>query len=102
MYPTYLVDEYLTITVGENKTWEVWNLSAMPVGKSTLYASYSTANDCDSTLVLHLTVEPVTHEALPGTPQADERCAQKILINGHLYIVRKDETLYDILGKKIQ
>jgi len=100
--PTYTIDEYLTITVGEDKQWEVWNLSTMPEGQSTLYASYYTVNDCDSTLVLHLTVEPLSHEALPDAPQSDARCARKVLINGHLYIIRKDETLYDILGKKIK
>ena len=100
--PTYTIDEYLTITVGEEKQWEVWDLSTMPEGKSTLYASYYTVNDCDSTLVLHLTVEPLSHEALPDAPESDERCARKVLINGRLYIIRKDETIYDILGKKIK
>jgi hypothetical protein len=100
--PTYIIDEYLTITVGEDKQWEVWDLSTMPEGQSTLYASYSTVNDCDSTLVLHLTVESLSHEALPDAPESDERCARKVLINGRLYIIRKDETIYDILGKKIK
>ena len=54
-------------------------------------------------MVLHLTVEakPVMTD-LPALPeQSEDRVAQKILYNGRIYIIRKDENTYDILGNQI-
>ena len=100
--PSYIVDEYMTMTVGEAQYWEGWNLSSMPVGLYEMEATYYSIDDCDSTLVLHLTVqpEPVT-TGLPNLPKSAGK-VQKVLYNGKLYIIRKDEHIYDILGKKIK
>lgn len=96
--PNYQIDEYKEITVGDDESWEGWSLSSMPVGDLTLYASYYTEDDCDSTLVLHLTVKD-RPMALPSTPSS-ENYSRKVLQNGRLYIIRKDEK-YTILGTKI-
>ena len=102
LLPNYTIDQYRTITVGDEAEWEGWNLSTMPVGELTLTTSYYTEFDCDSTLILHLTVEPkqvgtdletITNNQSPIT--------NKILYRGSLIILRKDE-LYDILGTKIK
>ena len=100
--PSYTIDEYMTIIVGEEQYWEGWNLSTMPEGETELYATYYTDDDCDSTLILHLTVnaEPI-ESAIPNVPMNGKR-VQKIIWNGHLYIIREDETIYDILGTKIK
>ena len=102
--PSYTIDEYMTITVGDEVEWEGWNLSTMPEGKITLSASYYTDDDCDSTLVLHLTVEPeevITALEEVSNDQLQTTNYQKLLINGKLFIIRKDE-IYDILGTKIK
>ena len=103
VYPNIEKDEYLTMQEGESRTWQGWNLSSMPVGEHTLYTTYSSVYDCDSTIVLHLTVNAV----IEGLEDADAeissgRAARKVLVNGKIYIIRKDEKMYDILGKKIQ
>ena len=100
-YP-YSIDEYLTITQGDDVSWEGFNLSTQPAGQVTLEAFYFSEDFCDSVMVLHLTVEPKQLETgLEDTP-SDKRMAQKVLCNGRLYIIRKDESVYDILGNKIQ
>jgi len=99
--PVYTIDDYKTIIIGDDVEWEGWPLSLMPVGESTLYAYYSTVDDCDSTMILHLTVEPkpiYTGDA--ATSQQQKVCKQ--LINGQLFIIKPDETIYDILGNKIK
>jgi len=102
LLPNYTIDEEMTITVGENAEWEGWNLSSLEVGQQTLSISYYTEFDCDSTLVLHLTVLPkqigtglfsVTDETIPET--------EKCFINGRL-VIRKGEEIYDITGTKIK
>ena len=102
LLPNYTIDQYKTITIGDNADWEGWNLSTMPVGEMTLTTSYYTEFDCDSTLILHLTVEPkqvgtdletITNHQSPIT--------NKILYRGSLIIIRKDEK-YDVLGTKIK
>ena len=101
--PNYTVDQYLTIFVGDDAEWEGWNLSTLPEGKMELYAQYYTINDCDSTLVLHLTVNPVPLET--GIADTQRKQTQKIykqLMNGQLFIIKEDETIYDILGNKIK
>ena len=102
--PNYSVDTYMTITQGEQATWEGWNLSTMPVGQAELNAWYYSIDDCDSIVVLHLTVspQPVT-TGLNPLPTHVEHAVYKTLFNGRIYIIRKeDETIYDILGNKIQ
>lgn len=100
--PSYIVDEYMTMTVGEAQYWEGWNLSSMPVGLYEMEATYYTVDDCDSTVVLHLTVQEETvPTGLPNLPKSAGK-VQKVLYNGKIYIIRKDEHIYDILGKKIK
>jgi hypothetical protein len=98
--PSYFIEEYLTITVGDNLSWETFNLSTMPVGQISLNASYYSVDDCDSTMVLHLTVLPELIMDV-NAPQSSSRVAQKIMYNGKLYIIREDGAIYDALGNKI-
>ena len=99
--PSYSIEEYLTITEGDDVSWEGFNLSTQPVGKFTLEAAYYSEDFCDSVMVLHLTVQPEPLETgLPDT-RSEQRVAQKVLYNGRIYIIRKDESVYDILGNKI-
>ena len=101
--PTYVVDEYLTMTVGDEQYWEGWNLSSMAEGQYEMEASYYTINDCDSTIVLHLSVEPKpVYTGLSETETQSNRSVRKVIYNGRLYIIREDEKIYDILGKKIK
>ena len=103
VYPNIETDEYLTMQEGESLTWQGWNLSSMPVGEHTLYTTYYSVYDCDSTIVLHLTVNAVpVIEGLEDAEISSGRAARKVLVNGKIYIIRKDEKMYDILGKKIQ
>ncbi len=100
--PTYTIEEYRTITQGDESEWEGCNLSNMEVGQLTLTTYYSTENDCDSTIVLHLIVEPRQGVSTALDSKMVEReSAKKILMNGNLYIIRKDET-YNVLGTKIK
>ena len=104
VYPNYVVDQYLTMVKGDNRTWEGWNLSTMPLGEMTLRAYYYSDYDCDSTIVLHLTVKTAEEIAtgLPDAPDTHARYTQKVLQNGNLYIIREDETIYTIIGTKIK
>lgn len=101
--PTYTIDEYQTITVGDDITWEGWNLSTMPEGNMTLNASYYTIDDCDSTLVLHLTVIPETEQTALDEIKENGREDEwlRVIRDGQLFIIRKEE-MYNILGTKIQ
>lgn len=99
VFPSYHIEEEMTIVAGEARTWEYYDLSELPVGTMTLTAEYWSDDFCDSIRVLHLTINDV-FMALPYTP-SDEHYSQKVLINGQLYIIRKDEK-YTILGTKIQ
>ena len=75
----------------------------MPEGKMELYAQYYTIDDCDSTLVLHLTVEPEPIEtAVTNTQRKQTKKLHKQILNGQLFIIKEDETIYDILGNKIK
>ena len=102
VFPSYFIEEELTIVVGEETQWEYYNLSQMPLGSATLKAEYWSDDFCDSIRVLHLTVipEPIT-TGIQETG-SDKRVARKVLYNGKLYIIRKDEHIYDVLGNKIQ
>ena len=102
VFPSYLIEEEMTIVVGEERTWEYYNLSQFPVGSTTLKAEYWSEEYCDSTRVLHLTVEPIPIGAgIPNT-LPEKRVARKVVYNGRMYIIRKDESVYDVLGNKIQ
>lgn len=98
--PTYESEFDMTIHEGDADVWEGLDLSALAVGDTTLTVVYSSEENCDSTLVLHLTVQPKA--ITTGIPETENhsRCAEKVLLNGRLYIIRDDE-MYDILGIKI-
>ncbi|MBQ9339094.1 MAG: hypothetical protein IJS13_02030 [Paludibacteraceae bacterium] len=101
--PSYTIDEYDTIIVGDTRTWEGWNLSNLPVGNRMLYASYYSINDCDSTLVLHLTVQQMPVTVALDDHNVSDAHVVKIIRNGHLYIIRRDdEAMYNVLGIKIK
>lgn len=101
LLPTYLTDSVLTITVGDAVMWEETDLSTFAVGDTTLTASYQTVDYCDSTLVLHLTVEP--RSIVTGLDNAAGQNAQvrKCILNGRLYIIR-DEEMFTVIGEKIE
>ncbi|MBQ6978387.1 MAG: hypothetical protein IJQ18_07125 [Paludibacteraceae bacterium] len=102
VFPSYFIEEELTIVVGEETQWEYYNLSQMPLGSATLKAEYWSDDFCDSIRVLHLTVIPKPiGTGIPNTG-SEKRAARKVLYNGKLYIIRKDEHIYDVLGNKIQ
>ena len=98
--PNYTIDEYKTIHEGDPESWEGWNLSTMPVGEMTLDAWYYTEQDCDSTLILHLTVLPKQLHTGLDAEQSEQRVAEKMMRNGQLYI-RRGEELFDLTGRKI-
>ena len=99
--PSYSVDEYLTIKEGDEASWNGWNLSTMAAGKMTLSAYFYTVYDCDSVVTLHLTVEALVLPEGLDELQVSRR-TQKVLMNGRLYFIREDETVYDIVGTKIK
>ena len=102
VFPSYLIEEELTIVEGEERSWEYYDLSQFPIGATTLKAEYWSDDFCDSIRVLYLTVEakPIS-TGIPNT-RSDKRVARKIMYNGKLYIIREDEHIYDVLGNKIQ
>ena len=99
VFPSYFIEEELSIIEGEELSWEYYDLSQFPEGTTDLKAEYWSDDFCDSIRVLHLTVLPIT-TALPDI-RSDKRVARKFIYNGRLYIIRKDEKIYDILGNKI-
>lgn len=102
VFPSYYIEEEMTIVVGEEAQWEYYELSQFPLGSTTLKAEYWSDDFCDSIRVLHLTVEPKPiGTGLPNT-LSEKRAARKVLYNGRIYIIRKDENVYDVLGNKIQ
>ena len=102
VFPSYYIEEELKIVVGTDTQWEYYELSQFPVGSTTLKAEFWSDDFCDSIRVLHLTVEP--KPILTGVPNtlSDKQVARKVLYNGRIYIIRKDENVYDVLGNKIQ
>lgn len=98
--PNYTIDQYMTIHQGDQANWEGWNLSTMPEGEMTLDAWYYSEQDCDSTLILHLTVLPKQLHTGLDAEQSEQRVAEKMLRNGQLYI-RRGEELFDLTGRKI-
>lgn len=102
--PNYTIDAFMTIEHGEEASWEGWDLSGLPEGEMELNAWYYSIDDCDSTIVLHLTVLPKQiGTGIPATQWNEGHAAYKVLLNGRIYIIRKeDETMYDIVGNKIQ
>lgn len=104
MLPNYLIEQEMTITEGANASWEGWNLSGVPAGESELYASYYSIDDCDSTIVLHLTVlapQPIA-AGLDDAQEEVRRGARKVMMRDRIYIIREDESQYTILGTKIK
>ena len=99
--PTYRQEDSKTITAGDSEIWEGIDLSVIPAGDSTLLAEYKAVNGCDSVMVLHLTVETKIGTGLFDSNDG-KSVAKKVLLNGRIYIIRKDESIYDLLGNKIQ
>ena len=99
--PTYRQEDSKTITAGDSEIWEGIDLSVIPAGDSTLLAEYKAVNGCDSVMVLHLTVETKIGTGLFDSND-EKSVAKKVLHNGRIYIIRKDESIYDLLGNKIQ
>ena len=105
---SFSVEAFLTITEGDEETWQSVDLSTIGVGDTTLVAEYQTIHGCDSTYVLYLTVEEKQEEpgdepkdeAIPFT-DADQVGVQKILYQGNIYI-RKGDELFDIRGIKVE
>ena len=91
----------MTIHQGDQANWEGWNLSTMPEGEMTLDAWYYSEQDCDSTLILHLTVLPKQLHTGLDAEQSEQRVAEKIMIGGQMYI-RRGEELFDPIGRKIR
>lgn len=102
VFPSYFIEEEMTMIVGNELSWEYYDLSRFPVGSTTLTAEYWSDDFCDSIRVLHLTVEPLPiTTALPSTP-ANKGETRKVIYQGRIYIIREDEQIYDLLGNKLQ
>lgn len=99
VFPSYYIEEEMTIVEGEKLRWEYYDLSQFPEGVTDLKAEYWSDDFCDSIRVLHLTVLPMTHGL--NDIRSDKQMARKVIYNGRLYIIRKDEKIYDILGNKM-
>ena len=102
VFPSYYIEDSMTIIVGEHIQWEYYDLGQFPIGSTTLQAEYWSDDFCDSIRVLHLTIEP--RPIVTGIPHtgSDKQVARKVLYNGRIYIIRKDEKIYDIIGNAIQ
>jgi hypothetical protein len=98
VYRTVNITMNDTITEGVKRTWQDIDLSVLPVGDTTLVASYLTSHGCDSTYVLHLTVEQRT-QGLIHTDTETVVGVQRIIQNGQVFI-RKGDAWYDLLGRK--
>ena len=100
--PIYYIEDILTIKEGDAAEWEYYNLSHFTAGDYTLEATYYSIDDCDSTMVLNLKVlSDSIATRLPNT-QETGKVARKIFRNGQLYIIRKEDAIYDTLGKRIK
>ena len=100
--PNYIIDEFMTLMEGDEGEWEGWTLNTTEPGEQELTALYYSEAGCDSTMVLHLTVLPIPNPEGTEQVDADGHQARKILYNGRIYIIRKDDSIYDIIGKRIQ
>ncbi len=58
VHPLFASEEEKMITEGDPDTWQNMDLSALPVGDTTLVAAYFSAYGCDSVYTLYLTVKP--------------------------------------------
>jgi len=63
VHPVAKSEETLSISEGDNVSWQAIDLSVLPVGDTTLVAEYQTVYGCDSTYTLYLTVvaRPTTY-----------------------------------------
>ncbi len=100
VYPVLTVTASSSITEGDADTWQDIDLSTLPVGDTTLVASYVSIHGCDSTFILNLTVTEKKLEGIMSTFSAD-KSVQKIVRNGQVFI-RKGEEWFDIYGRKVQ
>ncbi len=102
VFPSYYIEDSMTIIVGEHIQWEYYDLGQFPIGSTTLQAEYWSDDYCDSIRVLHLTIEPQPIATGIEHTGSDKQVARKVLYNGRIYIIRKDEKIYDIIGNAIQ
>ena len=98
VYPVVSMTLNNTIVEGEQETWQGFDLSELPVGDTTLVAVYTSVHGCDSTYVLHLTVEQNT-QALEDTPM--NGTVRKTVRNGQV-LIRKGDAWYDLFGRKVE
>ena len=68
--PNYYIEQTMTILQGTDRTWEGVQLGALAPGQMTMSVSYYAVGDCDSTLVLHLTVL-ATYDPKAGKDSVD-------------------------------
>ncbi len=98
--PSYdLTDEPIVMEEGTIRLWEQIDLSTLPVGDTTLVATFTADNGCDSTRTVNVTVEVKSSQAIDATAAGDDK-VQKIIVNGRLYI-RKGDSIYDAVGIKV-
>ena len=91
----------MTIYLGDARSWEYYELSQFPLGTTTLTAEYWSDDFCDSIRVLHLTVEPQPINTGLDDAERDNIQCKKIVRDGVIY-VRRNKSLYNIIGNKIQ
>ena len=101
VFPVVSVELTDTITEGDSLSWQGYDLSLMPVGDTTLVATYTSAYGCDSTLTLYLTVLPNMKEAIDQTEWMQRQRIEKIFRNGQFYI-RRENQLFDLTGRKVK
>ena len=101
VYPSVHITVSETIAEGDARVWEDFDLSTLPLGDTTLVASYLTVHGCDSTYVLHLTVEKRSTEEIDQMDDDRSSLTNKVIKNGHVFI-RKCDAWYDLFGRKVQ
>ena len=99
--PSYYIEDSMTIYLGDARSWEYYELSQFPLGTTTLTAEYWSDDFCDSIRVLHLTVEPQPINTGLDDAERDNIQCKKIVRDGVIY-VRRNKSLYNIIGNKIQ
>ncbi|MBO4665790.1 MAG: hypothetical protein J5612_02845, partial [Paludibacteraceae bacterium] len=101
VFPALFIEQEDTITEGDTLLWQGYDFSLMPVGDTTLVASYTSVNGCDSVYTLYLTVLPKTIEAIDQTESVKQHHVEKFFRNGQLYI-RRENQLFDLTGRKVE
>ena len=94
-------EDSISIVEGTDSLWQEIQLSELPVGDSTLVASYTAANGCDSTFIVVVTVTEKINTAIENVEKVETSNIQKTIVNGNLFI-RKGDALYDSKGTKVK